>query len=171
MITDGLIDKARRGDLDSFAEAIAALKDDAYRIAWSYLRDEPSSMDAVCSAVEKALTGIRKLKRTEYFKTWFIRIVINECHLLLRNRRREQVMEEPGAGLQAASSPLEDHLDLEQQLGRLLPLERMLIHLKYYAGFTFEEIATMTNLPSGTVKTKLYGTIKKLKVAFEPREG
>ncbi|WP_237728461.1 sigma factor-like helix-turn-helix DNA-binding protein [Paenibacillus sp. OSY-SE] len=47
-----------------------------------------------------------------------------------------------------------------------------LIQLKYIQGYTLEEIAEMTELPVGTVKTKIYSTIKlfKQQMYAEPKE-
>lgn len=171
MLTEALIDKARKGDQVSFIRAITAVKDQAYRVAYSYLQDESSSMDAVCNAIEKAFVGIRKLKQSQLFKTWFMRIVINECHAILRYRQRIQVMDSPAADIAAGETRSEDMLDLERLLDQLAPVDRMLIHLKYYAGYTLEEIAEMTKLPTGTVKTKIYNTIKKLRFSLKPQEG
>ena len=50
-----------------------------YRIAFSYSKDEDASLDIVQEAIAKALKNINKLKEEKYLKTWFYRILINEC--------------------------------------------------------------------------------------------
>src|SRR5665647_3568676 len=79
-----LIKKAQKGDKDSFAKAILVIHEQAYVIAFSYLHSEQDSVDAVANAVEKCLRNIKALRETRYFKTWFIRCVINECKMSLR---------------------------------------------------------------------------------------
>ena len=83
-----LIRKAKRGDPDSFDQLIQQVRDQAYRVAYCYLHNEYDSMDAVCDGVEKAFRNLKKLKEPKYFRTWFIRIVINECKLQLRAKEK-----------------------------------------------------------------------------------
>lgn len=45
-------------------------------------------MDAVCNAVEKGLLSIKNLKKAKYFRTWFIRIVMNEAKMLIRKESK-----------------------------------------------------------------------------------
>lgn len=82
-----LIRKAQKGDKDSFTKAVMEFKDQAYRITYCYLHDEEDSMDAVCDAVEKSLVNIKKLNDPKLFKTWFIRIVINECKMQMSKKK------------------------------------------------------------------------------------
>jgi RNA polymerase sigma-70 factor (ECF subfamily) len=70
MTDEERIRKAQRGDYESFEAVASKLKDKAYHIAYSYLRDEADSMDAVCDAVEKALTNLKQLKEPKSFSIW-----------------------------------------------------------------------------------------------------
>lgn len=164
-----LVRKARKGDKESFAEAVMLVKDQAYRIAYCYLHDREDSMDAVCDAVEKAFCNIKKLKDPRYFKTWFIRITINECKHRLRYRQR---IESLADDIQSNDSHKmrEDKLDLDVLLNGLPAAERILIYMKYYMGYTLEEIANLMEMPEGTVKTKIYGNLRKMKSCLELRE-
>lgn len=169
MIED-LITEAKRGDYDSFGRALTLIKDQAYRVAYSYLNDEANSMDAVCDAVEKALINLGTLKDPKLFTTWFIRIVINQCKLQLRNRQKVVPLSNQ---LDIPNEPIhlkDEIIDVQGLLANLPPLERLLIQLKFYFGYSLDEIAEMTDLPTGTVKTKIYGTLKKLKQNLEYKE-
>ena len=167
-----LIVRAQRGDTDSFALAVQHIQERSYRIAYSYLHDEDASMDAVCDAVEKALINIKKLKDPDKFNTWFTRIVINQCKTHIR-KMKSIVYTEDEDIMGIAEQPLTDEmLDLNALIDELPPMTRMLIQLKYIQGHTLEEIAEMTELPVGTVKTKIYSTIKlfKQQMYAEPKE-
>ncbi len=167
-----LVRKAKKGDRTSFTQVILEVKDQAYRIAYSYLQNEEDSMDAVCDAMEKAYKGIRKLRDERMFKTWFMRIVINESKLQLNRRKRTMRIadrlynEQP----QETLMDVEAEIDLKDVLSELGRMERLIIYLKYYSGYTLEEIAEMVNLPVGTVKTKLYSNLKLLKARLNYEE-
>ncbi len=168
-----LVKKAKKGDKDSFSQAISQVKDEAYKIAYCYLHNEEDSMDAVCDAVEKSFVNLKKLKQSKFFKTWFIRIVINEAKMQLRQREKVVLMAD---NLYAESRDdqylqREEKMDLETLLNGLEPLDRLLIYMKYYMGYTLDEIAASVNLPSGTVKTRIYGNLRLLKTKLEVGEG
>ena len=59
-----------------------------YRIAFSYSKDEDASLDIVQEAIAKALKNINKLKEEKYLKTWFYRILINECLQDIKKNKR-----------------------------------------------------------------------------------
>lgn len=163
-----LIIRAQQGDTNSFALAVQQIQDRSFRIAYSYLHDEGASMDAVCDAVEKALINIKKLRDPDKFNTWFTRIVINQCKIYLR-KTKSLVYTEDEEMMGFAASPLTDEmLDLHALLDKQPPLIRMLIQMKYVQGYTLEEIAEMTDMPLGTVKTKIYNTIKLFKQQMVP---
>ena len=158
-----LILKARKGDKESFTQAVLQVKEQAYRIAYCYLHNEADSMDAVCDAVEKAYIHIKKLKEAKYFNTWFIRIVINECKLILRSRSRVLIQADSMYYSCGDNLDVEDKLDLDRLLMELPSQDRVMIYMKYYMGYTLEEIAQLMDMSSGTIKTHLYGSLKKLR--------
>mgnify|MGYP001362456145 FL=1 len=164
-----IVNRARQGDADCFAEAVLAVKDQAYSIAYCYLRNPENAMDVVCNAVEKAFANIQKLKDPKLFKTWFIRIVINECKLHLKREKKWSILEEAESfGLQPAN--WDTRLDLDLLLSQLHPVDRSMIYMKYYLGYTLDEISTLTEMPLGTVKTRIYGNLKLLRQQLEKKE-
>lgn len=163
-----LVVRAQQGDTHSFALAVQQIQDRSYRIAYSYLHDEAASMDAVCDAVEKALIHIQKLKDPEKFNTWFTRIVINQCKTYLRKNKSIVYIEDEEVMGVAKRPPTDEMLDFQALMEQQPPMTRMLIQLKYVQGYTLEEIAEMTDMPLGTVKTKIYNTIKLFKKQMMP---
>ncbi|REK66899.1 MAG: RNA polymerase subunit sigma-24 [Brevibacillus sp.] len=162
------IEKAKKGDGESFVQAIMQVKDRAYRVAYSYLNDQEASMDAVCDAVEKAFLHLDTLRDDRYFSSWFIRIVINECKAQLQKRQRALTLSQRLSGEPEYETPArEEVMDVQALLNRLAPLDRLLIFLKFFDGYTLDEIAELTQLPVGTVKTKIYSNLKRLKRILE----
>lgn len=152
-------------DKKLFEETIISIKDQAYKVAYCYLYNQHDSMDAVCNAVEKALLNIGKLKNKKFFRTWFIRIVINECKLLMKTNKKVILIADSLYEQQITRENLdkEDSIDLLAAIKKLEPSERMLIFMKYYMGYTLEEISQIVKLPIGTIKTKVYNNLKNIK--------
>lgn len=166
---DLIIRRACKGDRENFAEAVVQVRGEAYRIAYCYLHNQEDSMDAVCDAVEKAFYNIKRLRQPKYFKTWFIRITINECKRILRDRQKvEQLVDVMYAN--DCFKKREDKMDIDILLKRLPAAERILIYMKYYMGYTIEEISNVMDIPEGTVKTRIYGNLRKMKSSLEVRE-
>lgn len=167
MSDEELIRRAQKGDYESYQAVVLKLKDKAYHIAFSYLQNESNSMDAVSDAVVKAMLHLKKLKEPKFFSTWFIRIVINECKIQLRKQKNAI---KNADSLYHTALPVSFHdevMDLEHTLARLPAMERLLVKMKYYLGYSFEEIAEATELPLGTVKSKVYATLRHLRVKLE----
>lgn len=163
------IKRLKAGDKDAFTLAVMAIKEDAYKIAHCYLNNQEDSMDAVCDAIEKAYASIKGLRDPKFFKTWFIRIVINQCKMQLRKRGTViDIRDEEHLSIDEPQC--DDRLDLETLLERLNPLERLLIHMKYYRQYTFDEIAEAVDLPTSTVKTKIYTNLRWMRGQLKVKE-
>ena len=63
-------------------------QDRFYRVAYSYTRHQEDALDAVQSAVCKALESHESIKNADAIRAWFYRILINECLLVLKKRKR-----------------------------------------------------------------------------------
>ncbi|MDP4182724.1 MAG: RNA polymerase sigma factor [Bacillota bacterium] len=160
-----LIKKAKGGCFDSFGLAVFSIKDRAYRIAYSYLKNTDDSKDAVCDSIEKAFYGIKKLKQLESFDTWFIRIVINECKKKLReanNLLLEDYIDDI-AEQNKEFSAIQIKLDLIVLLENLKPIDRSMIYMKYYIGYSLDEISKIVEMPLSTVKTRIYTALNKIR--------
>ena len=135
-----------------------------YRIAFSYVHNEADAQDIVQESAYKAIYHAKKLKKQEYAKTWICRIVINEAISCLRKRKKQQT--EPWEQ-EIATSEQEDMTDLRKALMLLTPEERTVIILRYFEDMKLEEIAEVCKESLSTVKSRLYRTLKKLKLDLQ----
>ncbi len=138
-----------------FVTQVQGMQDMLYRISVSLLRRDQDAQDAVQQALMKAWAAKWKAEE-DYFRPWLTRIVINECHTLLRKRKREQSLPQ-GQGY----SPPPD-IDLRDALERLPEKLRVPLLLHSLEGFTMEEIASIQKVPVSTVKGRLYRGRKAL---------
>jgi RNA polymerase sigma-70 factor (ECF subfamily) len=158
-----LVKLAKKGDKPAFDEIIRLCVPDMFRIAMSILNNKDDADDAVCEAVVKAYENIQKLKDCKYFKTWIIRIVINQANAVYKKRSKivylYDVADEPQH---------EDDYDLgENELSAAiagLGVEyRTVITLHYFQDMRIKEIANVLQIPQGTVKWRLSKAREKLK--------
>lgn len=133
-----------------FTAAVLAAEPTLYRVAKSMLGSEADCADAAQNAILRAWERLHTLREPQYFKTWLVRILINECSTILRGRRRLVPLE------QDADTPApEGHGELYAALQALDEKYRLPVTLHYIEGFKTQEIAAMLKVPEGTVKTRL----------------
>ena len=94
------------------------------------------------------------LRRAEYFRTWLIRILINQCIAMRRHRSRTVPMNEA----EEASQFYDFSTDLEfNDLLKTLPEDSRLIFQMYYGEqFSIGEIAQLLHMKENTVKSKIH---------------
>ena len=139
-------------------------QDRFYRVAYSYTRHQEDALDAVQSAVCKALGAYENIKNADAIKTWFYKILINECLTVLKKRgkvvltadtvEQEEVYYEKG---------YEQGGDIEQELEKLESDIQVIIKLRFFEEMSLKEISSITGFNLNTVKTKLYRGLKLLK--------
>lgn len=85
---DILVKKAQHGDAEAFIALIEECKMTLRRVACGYLGNDEDVADAIQDTILSAYEHIGTLKRGEYFKTWLVRILINHCTGIWRQRQR-----------------------------------------------------------------------------------
>ena len=75
-------------DKSEFTSAVLAAEPTLYRVARSMLASEADALDAAQNAILRAWERLDSLRSPEYFRTWLVRILINECRSALRRRAR-----------------------------------------------------------------------------------
>jgi len=134
----------------TFVEQVKIHERTLYRAAFSIMRNDPDSLDAVQSALTKAWIHRHKVNPAA-FRAWLLRIVINECYSMRRKTRRETLMKEAEpVSVQQPPDPF-----LRNALDRLPENLRLPILLYYMEGFSVKEISAMLRVPAGTVKWRM----------------
>ncbi len=88
-----LITKAKSGNEIAFTELILQMKDEFYKIAKIRLKNDDDVFDAIQETMLLAYKSLKKLKYNQYFKTWIIKILINECNKIYKNNKKEYLYE------------------------------------------------------------------------------
>ena len=130
-------------------------QDRFYRLAYSYLRHPEDAMDAVQTAVCRAIERQDRLRNPAFFRSWFYRILVNVCLDALRRRGRFVPLTE-----------LMDEL-LFRQIDALPQEVSTVIKLRFFEDLSLKEISVVTGCNINTVKSRLYSGLKKLKLSLE----
>ena len=143
-------------DKELFLQKLWDAEETLFHVAFSILHNEQDCADAVQEAILKAYDARDKLRNEAFFKTWIVRIVINECYAILRSVKRLTPYEE--ARLNSAEYigkyVKEEYLDLYRAVSALDDKHRICVILYYFEEYSVEQIAQITQVPAGTVKSR-----------------
>jgi len=141
-----------------------------YRLAYSYLQNQEEALDAVQTAVCRALERQDSLRDPGAMRTWFYRILTNVCTDQLRQRKRVTFVPPDALDTGSYEDPLPDDGTLASRVDALPAEIAAVIRLRFYEELSLKEISAVTGAPLSTVKTRLYTGLKKLRVSLEGAE-
>jgi RNA polymerase sigma-70 factor (ECF subfamily) len=155
-----LLVRARAGDREAFELIVVAKGEPLFRTAMAILGNEADARDATQEAFVSAWSRLTDLREFDRFDAWLGRILINECRMALRKRRRvrEVPVEDVGTSDLAAlvdSASVSQSTDFDDAFARLSVDQRAILVLHHLHGFGVREIGTWLGIPSGTVKWRL----------------
>lgn len=143
---------------DEFVRRVRGMERRLFRISRTMLSGAADCEDAVQEALLRAWTHRDSLRQSQYFETWLVRILINECKNVYRNRPQD------GAELpENLAAPAWESSRLFEALMALQKKHRIILELHCIEGYKTREIAQMLNLPEGTVKWRLAQDRRELK--------
>lgn len=147
-------------DKQEFTERTLALERTMYCVARTYMSQPADCADCVQEALLKAWGALHTLREEKYFKTWLIRILINECRVCLKRKKRVIPME----SVPDSPAPERGDSEIYAQLQALPEKYRVVAVLHYAGGYTLAQIAQTLRVPLGTVKNRLFRTREKLRI-------
>jgi RNA polymerase sigma-70 factor, ECF subfamily len=163
-----LVERAIAGDLDAFNQLVALYQDYLFALVVRVVNDRDSAADAVQEAFFSCYRNINRF-RGDSFRSWLTRIALNAATDILRYRKRrpadpfpewEDDGWQPPAGEDA--SPEREAVRrntaavLSRALAEITPDQRAAIVLYDVEGFDYQEIADMTHVSLGTVKSRIH---------------
>jgi RNA polymerase sigma-70 factor, ECF subfamily len=161
-------------DVDAeFEELYRRSRDDVYAYVAGLLRDRSAAEDVTAQAFERAYRRRRTFKAGRGSRrAWLFGIARNAAlDELRRRRRRARLVAEPeDESLVPAHEGAEVAIRraaLRTAIAQLAPRERELVALKFFAGLTNAEIASVIGSSETNAGTKLHRVIQKLRRACD----
>jgi len=169
-VTRALVEAAQRGDHGAFEALASPRVDRLFSVARLILRDVHLAEDAVQETLIKAWRELPRLRDVDRLDAWLHRLLVNACADQGRSRRRrsnevELASIHPAGGDTTGSTA--DRDQLERGFRRLGEEQRVAVVLRYYAGFSAEEIAETLGIPIGTAKSRIHYATEALRAALD----
>ncbi len=157
------VQKAQSGDSEAFIWLCRQIESEMYGMARSILNRDEDCADVMQEATLKAYQAIRSLRHPEFFKTWMLRILINECRQHLR--RQKNIVE-----ANAVETQLESHttsaeyekIELREAVEGLDDPLRTVVLLHYFQDMPIRQVAEVLNISETAVKSRLFRARKSL---------
>lgn len=175
------LEQCREGDSLAIERMVHTYQRDVYRLALSILDDPDEAEDGTQETFLSALRAIESFREDAAFKTWLFSITINVCRSRLQRGktrgRLQQILQSlfhlRGEVERPEITAMQNQADAElwNAICSLDEKHRVPLVLRYYHDLPIADIATMLNIPPGTVHSRLNHAREKLRVQLkeEPR--
>lgn len=173
LIKKKLLEKAKKGDIESFTCLFEFLRPALYAKAVMFLGYGNEAKDAVQETFIAAFSKMYQLNKKHKFNTWIHTILKNQCLLIKRNKKRfastDHLLQFKKEHLPTQYSTedflikqnLNDHL--LEVIAQLEEKKRVVVLLRFYSEYnSYNEIAQIMNIPVGTVRSRLSLAKKEL---------
>lgn len=179
-----LIEKAKNGDIEAFENLIRQSEKIVYNIAYRMLNNSEDVKDISQEVFIKVYKNLKNFDEKSTFSTWIYRIAVNTCIDEMRKRKgkqtisiEEDIQQEDGTVKKQipiqTKTPEEDYIKKEQKEELLSAVEELsqthktVLTLRDLEGFSYAEIAEITETSVGTVKSRLSRAREQLKNILE----
>lgn len=168
-----LIIRSKNGDERAFTELILTIKNELYRIGKTRLSDDNDISDAIQETMINAYKHLRKLKDNTNFKSWIIKILINECNKIYKKKSKKEklfekiIIEKNLSAIDNSITSINSKLDFELLIEKLNYEEKLIVTLYYNSKYSCNEIAEILHMNINTVKSKLTRAKEKVKKSYK----
>jgi RNA polymerase sigma-70 factor (ECF subfamily) len=165
-----LVLQAQSGSPEAFAGLVERWTPKLLAFAARALGSTEAAKDVVQDTWESALRGVARLDDPARFRAWLYAIAARKCTDTLRRKYRDARIAQSAAATMLDSENSEgtsnDRLDVAAALKRLPLEQRVAASLFFGDDMSVADIATITGVPEGTVKSRLFAARKALRDAF-----
>ncbi|MFQ5739505.1 MAG: RNA polymerase sigma factor [Acidobacteriota bacterium] len=186
-----LVSRLQEGDGHAFSEVFRLYKNLVYTLSLKLLADKSEAMDVTQEVFLTLFRKIHKFRGECSLKTWLYRVTLNQTanrNRWWRRRYRDRICTlglggkgEGGTPDPASGQPLPDRSlfaheirsALQQGLEELPFSQKAAVVLRDVRGLSYEEIAEVTGVRSGTVKSRIARgreRLRKILREYQPGE-
>lgn len=171
MSDERLMERLLEGDESSLDELVRRYQGPLFGLAYRMLCDAPAAEDAFQETFLRVYRRRFSYRPGSAVKPWLYQICLNVCrdHLRRIKRRPECSLEQADRQLEAdeltpqeRAEQAEDSQRLRDALALLPPKHRDVLILSHYQNLSYPEISNLLDVPSGTVKSRVFHALKKL---------
>jgi RNA polymerase sigma-70 factor (ECF subfamily) len=167
-----LIDKAKAGDIQSFEMLVEKHQKRIFNIALRVIGNHADAADLAQNALIRIYKSIGNFKEESSLSTWIYRITMNVCFDELRRRKNRKLisieqeiqlddgdvkrqLESESPQPSEAAEKKELKSIVRNAIEQLSDEHKEVIILRDLQAFSYDEIASILDLPVGTVKSRI----------------
>ena len=167
---DVLVRRCRDGDRTAFVALVRRYRGPIYNCAYRVLGREEDASDITQGVFLKVIQRLDQYDPNYKFFSWIYRMALNDALNMLRDRGREDPMDEgTEAPADERSNPetqvseMQEAHRIQQALMRMKVSDRAVLTLRHFSDCTYEEIADIMELDVKTVKSRLFEARQRLR--------
>ncbi len=174
-----LVRQAQQGNTAAFEALVTMHATLVYNLAFRTLNDAQEAEDVAQEAFVRVWQGLPRFRGKSRFSTWLYRIVTNLCYNRLPRLKTELMaldtetavtLPDTQAAIETDLLSEEIKMTLHAAIDNLPESYRLLITLRHLQEMSYAEIATVTEMPLGTVKTGIFRARRLLRKKLEEME-
>ena len=170
-----VVRRAHLGDPSAWKSVIQLHQEPVFRFAYLMVGDAAEAEDIAQEPFLRAYRAFARFDPQRALRPWLLSITAN----LARNRRRSlgryraalsrfyQANERVQPGIEERSDRREENQAVWLAIQRLSETDRQVIYLRYFLELSVDEVAQTAGVASGTVKSRLHRSLKRLKDVIE----
>jgi RNA polymerase sigma-70 factor, ECF subfamily len=169
-----LLKRLLNRDERAFRELVEAHRDRVFNITCRMLGDRAEAEDVAQEVFITVFKSIETFRQESKFSTWLYRITVNHCknrikYLARRHDRKREELNETSEQVNGVAQPslraaqpdralegIQMEVLLQQAIASLEEEHKEVVILRDIEDLSIEEICEITNLPDGTVKSRLH---------------
>jgi RNA polymerase sigma-70 factor, ECF subfamily len=148
-----------------FEELILTEKNSFYKLAYMYVKNSSDALDILQDSILKAYKNLHAVKDIKLLDRWLKRIIVNSAIDYIRKNSKLVLIDE----IQFIDVPQYDreYEDLYEAVDTLSPEFKSIILLKYFQGYTIDEVSEILEISASQVKNKLHKALKLLRIEIK----
>jgi len=176
-----LIEKALSGSQRSWVNLVKRYEGLVYNYCLRMTFNASDARDLMQEVFLATYRNLPSYRGVNQFKGWMMRIAANKTTDFLRARGRNPLHQAGEVSDESYQSPevhtaqshshdpaeqyklARNNIQIKQILNKLPDEQKLIVELKFFQHFTFDEISHQTGISINTVKTRLYSALNKLK--------
>jgi RNA polymerase sigma-70 factor (ECF subfamily) len=180
-----LISLCREGREEGFRQLLSRYESYIFNLCYRLTGNREDALDLTQETFIKVIKGLDQFQINRPFKPWLRQVTVNACYNFLSRRAPAGVsLEQPlddGLTLADMQSAGEDPAKevewrdtrrlLQVMIEQLPPVYRLVLVLRHQEGMSYRDIAGVTRLPEGTVKTYLFRARQRLRHGLAEQYG
>ena len=169
-VRSDLVQRARRGDGEAFAELLRPQYRAAIRLAMALLHNVDEAEDVVQESAFKAWKKLDNLRDASLIRPWFLAIVANQCRSVRRGKWWTSRSDELARERAVEAGDIAGSIDLRRAVSQLEYDQRLVLVLRYYLDLPFDEIAITLEISPKAARSRVERAVNNLRPMLRVQE-